>query len=193
MLESLFGDTLSDSEEDEEQETVLLSPDVSVSEPIVASTPIRTITTETIREYCLIDATTQTDLPYHLTVWSAATSQRDRVGLDVGGKLFVTSRTTLGNYPKSLLFKLVDDPTVQPCYIRDSLNVYFVDRDPEFFNIILNFYRDGVRNVVCHLPTHPTVLRKLHIEAVSYELDSLADLIGSQMCVMLMGHKTLEE
>lgn len=68
--------------------------------------------------------------------------------------MFFTSRTTLRNYPKSLLFKLVD--------IRDSLIVYFVDRDPEFFNIILHFYRDGVRNVVCHLPTHPTTLRKLY-------------------------------
>lgn len=82
----------------------------------------------------------------------------------------------------------MDDPTIQPCYIRDSLSVYFVDRDPEFFNIILHFYRDGVRNVICQ-----TILRKLQIEAVYYELDSLADLIGSQMGVMLMGHKTLEE
>lgn len=177
----LFGDTVSDSEEDEEQDTELMSPDLSVSEPIVTSTPIRMVTTETIREYSLTDATTQTDLPYPLTVLSIATSQRERVGLDVGGKLFVTSRTTLRNYPKSLLFKLVDDPTIKPCYIRDSLEVYFGDRDPEFFNIILHFYRDSVRNVVCHLPTHPTILRKLHIEAVFYELDSLAYLIGSQM------------
>lgn len=93
--------------------------------------------------------------PYPLTVWPIATSQIERVGLDVGGKLFVTTRTTLRNYPKSLLFKLVDDPTIKSCYIRDSLEVYFVDQDPELFNIILHFYRDSVRNVVCHLPTHP--------------------------------------
>lgn len=32
--------------------------------------------------------------------------------IDVGGKLLVTSRTTLGNYRKSLLFKLVEDHSV---------------------------------------------------------------------------------
>lgn len=104
-----------------------LFPDVSVSEPIVTSTPIQTVTVETIREYSLTDATTQNDLPYPLTVWSVATSQWDRVGLDVGGKMFFTSRTTLRNYPKSLLFKLVD--------IHDSLIVYFVDRDPELESV----------------------------------------------------------
>lgn len=87
----------------------------------------------------------------------------------------------------------MDDPTIQPCYNRDTLSVYFIERDPEFLHIKIHFYRDGARNVVCHLPTHPTILQKLYIEAVYYELDSLADLIGSQMCVMQMGHKTLEE
>lgn len=71
--------------------------------------------------------------------------------------MFFTSRTTLRNYPKSLLFKLVD--------IHDSLIVYFVDRDPEFFYIILHFYRVGVRNV----PTYPTIHRKLQIEGDFYE------------------------
>lgn len=141
-----------------------LFPDVSVSEPIVTSIPIRTVTVETTREYSLTDATTQNDLPYPLTVRSVATSQRDRVGLGVGGKMFVTSRITLMNYPKTLLFKLVD--------IRDSLIVYFVDRDPEFFYIILHFYRVGVRNV----PTYPTIHRKLQIEVDFYELNSLADI-----------------
>lgn len=141
-----------------------LFPDVSISEPIVTSIPIRTVTVETTREYSLTDATTQNDLPYPLTVRSVATSQRDRVGLGVGGKMFVTSRITLMNYPKTLLFKLVD--------IRDSLIVYFVDRDPEFFNIILHFYRVGVRNV----PTYPTIHRKLQIEVDFYELNSLADI-----------------
>lgn len=84
----------------------------------------------------------------------------------------------------------MDDPTIQPCYIRDTNSLYLVDRDPEFFNSILHFYRDGVRNVVCRLLTHPTIFRKLHIEAVYYEQYSLTDLIGSQM---FMGHKTQEE
>lgn len=84
---------------------------MSLSESFVASTPIRTITTETVRKYCLTDAR-MTDEPYPLTVWYVATSKRYRIGLDVGGKLLVTSRTTLGNYRKSLLFKLVEDHSV---------------------------------------------------------------------------------
>lgn len=111
-----------------------------------------------------LSQTQQRRMTYPLTVWFVATSQRDRVGLGVGGKMFVTSRITLMNYPKTLLFKLVD--------IRDSLIVYFVDRDPEFFFIILHFYRVGVRNV----PTYPTIHRKLQIEVDFYELNSLADI-----------------
>lgn len=126
---------------------------MSVSEPIVTSIPIQTVTVETIREYSLTDATTQNDLPYPLTVRSVATSQRDRVGLGVGGKMFVTSRITLRNYPKTLLFKLVD--------IRDSFIVYFVDRDPEFFNIILHFIESV--SVMCRPIRPSTVSFKLKL------------------------------
>lgn len=83
---------------------------------------------------------------------------------------------------------MIKDPTVSPCYVKDHADVYFLDRYPEFFQIILHFLRDGLKNISCHLPSDPVTLRKIHIEAVYYGLDTLADVIGNMMCVTLMGY-----
>lgn len=105
-----------------------LFPDVSVSEPIVTSIPIRTVTVETTREYSLTDATTQNDLPYPLTVRSVATSQRDRVGLGVGGKMFVTSRITLmkRHYYSSLWISATPSSCTSSTGIQNSSTSYYI-------------------------------------------------------------------
>lgn len=54
----LFGDSISDSEEDED---TLRSPDISIHEPPVTSTPKRLVTSETVREYDVVDKAAQTD------------------------------------------------------------------------------------------------------------------------------------
>lgn len=70
------------------------------------------------------------------------------MGVEVGGRLFVTSRDTLKKHPTSRLAMLVDS---KPTYIKDGLPVLFIDCDTQFFKIILHFCRDGHRNIHSHL------------------------------------------
>lgn len=58
VSDRLFGDSISDSEEDED---TLRSPDISIHEPPVTSTPKRLVTSETVREYDVVDKAAQTD------------------------------------------------------------------------------------------------------------------------------------
>lgn len=91
-----------------------------------------------MREYDVVDKAAQTD----------TYPSQFRMGVDVGGRLFVTSRDTLKKHPTSRLAMLVDS---KPTYIQDGLPVLFIDCDPQFFNIILHFCRDGHRNIHSHL------------------------------------------
>lgn len=125
VTDRLFGDSISDSEEDED---TLRSPDISIHEPPVTSTPKRLVTSETVRKYDVVDKAAQTD----------TYPSQFRMGVDEGGRLFVTSRETLKKHPTSRLAMLVDS---KPTYIQDGLPVLFFDCDPQFFNIILHFCR----------------------------------------------------
>ena len=153
------------------------------------------MTSTTVYEFDRVDSGTQTNAVSEQDPKSASLAQvqRERVGLDIGGEIFITSKSTLLRFPKSLFGRMLKDPTVSPCYTKDHADVYFLDRDPEFFRIILHFLRDGPRNISCHLPSDPVTLRKIHIEAVYYGLDTLADVIGNMMCVTLMGHSQFLE
>lgn len=64
------------------------------------------------------------------------------VRLNVGGKLFVTTRTTLCRDPLSFLYRLCqDDPDLNSD--KDESGAYLIDRDPEYFGPVLNFLRHG--------------------------------------------------
>ncbi|KAK3083727.1 hypothetical protein FSP39_002099 [Pinctada imbricata] len=69
-----------------------------------------------------------------------------RIKLDVGGTLFVISKTSLEKYPDTLLGKLL--PTSDN--YDENTNTYFFDRNPEYFNHILDLYRTGS----LHMPHH---------------------------------------
>lgn len=81
-----------------------------------------------MRKYDVVDKAAQTD----------TYPSQFRMGVDEGGRLFVTSRDTLKKHPTSRLAMLVDS---KPTYIQDGLPVLFIDCDPQFFNIILHFCR----------------------------------------------------
>lgn len=112
------------------------------------------------------------------------------MGVEVGGRLFVTSRDTLKKHPTSRLAMLVDS---KPTYIQDGLPVLFIDCDTQFFKIILHFCRDGHRNIHSHLT--PVSLDKSILKQIEYyRLDSLTDIIiSSQLSLLLMGHKEFLE
>ena len=62
------------------------------------------------------------------------------IKLNVGGKPFQTTLTTLTSCPDSLLAKMFDpESSLEPAYSEDG--VYFIDADPKYFSIILNWLR----------------------------------------------------
>nr|XP_054766803.1 BTB/POZ domain-containing protein KCTD4-like [Lytechinus pictus] len=62
------------------------------------------------------------------------------VGLNVGGKIYQTSRTTLSKYPESFLARLLDRPMSSAV---DDHGNYRIDQDGEVFRHVLNFLRYG--------------------------------------------------
>jgi len=64
------------------------------------------------------------------------------VKLNVGGQLFHTTSTTLLSWPDSILAKMFDPESgFAPPYSENG--VYFLDADPKYFSVILNWLRYG--------------------------------------------------
>ncbi|KAI0980080.1 hypothetical protein GJ496_000546 [Pomphorhynchus laevis] len=59
------------------------------------------------------------------------------VRINVSGTIFETTKSTLSNYPNSLL----GDPYRIQSYWNSELNAYFFNRDPEYFEEILSAYQ----------------------------------------------------
>ncbi|KAG0562868.1 hypothetical protein KC19_9G177900 [Ceratodon purpureus] len=88
----------------------------------------------------------------------------DRVTLNVGGKYFVTSRTTLANAGRGSMLSAVIDENWQ--LVPDvGSNELFIDRNPAYFSVLLDLLRTG------ELHTPPGMLEKpLYREAEYYGL-----------------------
>ncbi|VDI81802.1 Hypothetical predicted protein [Mytilus galloprovincialis] len=70
----------------------------------------------------------------------------EEVQINVGGTLFITKWSTLHKHRNTLLGSL---STTSEFYSKKKQYFYF-DRNPDYFNIILDFYRNGH----IHFPTH---------------------------------------
>jgi hypothetical protein len=62
----------------------------------------------------------------------------EEIVLNIGGKLFFTSKSTLTSQ-ENLFYFLFSSGKFKP----NEKNEYFFDRDPEYFDIILNYLRSG--------------------------------------------------
>lgn len=95
-----------------------------------------------------------------------------RVTLNVGGKLFETSKETLMKIPDSLLCGLVE--------FCDGDEI-FIDRDPNLFHHILNYYR----NLKFNKPEDKTLCKNIQLEfdyfgirdPIKYYYETLDDYI----------------
>lgn len=99
------------------------------------------------------------DIPQHCT--------SDRVTINVGGQRFVTYKSTLQNIPKTKLSRLNEqDPSFDPVN-----NEYFFDRNPRFFESILDFYRTGTLHFM-HCLCGPAIKQELdfwHLDEVNFD------------------------
>jgi hypothetical protein len=62
----------------------------------------------------------------------------EEIVLNIGGKLFFTSKTTLTSQ-ENIFFALFSSGNFKP----NEKNEYFFDRDPKYFDILLNYLRTG--------------------------------------------------
>ena len=70
--------------------------------------------------------------------------EMEKITLDVGGRLFVTTARTLSNVPDTRLSGL----SISSAEYSKESNTYFFDRNPELFSWVLDLYRTGE----LHLP-----------------------------------------
>ena len=63
------------------------------------------------------------------------------VSLDVGGKIFKTKMETLTKYPDSALARMFTDPVIEETLTKTENGEYFLDVDPEDFEVIMKFLR----------------------------------------------------
>ncbi|KAI3894340.1 hypothetical protein MKW92_042974 [Papaver armeniacum] len=77
--------------------------------------------------------------------------QSDKVRLNVGGKIFETTATTLAGASRSSMFGAMfdDEWNLQP---RESNEEYFIDQDPDCFSVLLQLIRTGELHVPPHIP-----------------------------------------
>jgi len=71
------------------------------------------------------------------------------VELNVGGKIFTTTRQTLCKYQNSMMSNIMNGIEIVP---MDNAGRYFVDRDPDAFYVVLNFLRSGKIVIPSHIP-----------------------------------------
>ncbi|XP_020578640.1 BTB/POZ domain-containing protein At2g24240-like [Phalaenopsis equestris] len=97
-----------------------------------------------------------------------------RVRLNIGGKIFETTTTTLANAGRnSMLGALLDEEWNFAAGDGDA-SEYFIDRNPECFSVLLDLLRSGELHLPPHLPN-----KLLYREALFY---GLLDHVRAAQC-----------
>ncbi|XP_009795117.2 BTB/POZ domain-containing protein At4g30940-like [Nicotiana sylvestris] len=107
-------------------------------------------------------------------------NQKDRVKLNVGGRIFETTATTLASAGRNSFFGAMFDENWN-LHSNATTNEYFIDRDPDYFAVILNLLRTG------ELYIPPKIDKKfLYREALYY---GLLDHVRSAECDPFDGNR----
>jgi len=99
-----------------------------------------------------------------------------RITLNVGGKLFTTTKDTLLSRRDSFFYAMLSSGQWFP---DESDGTYFIDRDPDYFHIILSFLRTG--NVFGILELNDLQRKALKHEADFYCLSDLMNGVEQQL------------
>lgn len=101
----------------------------------------------------------------------------DVVHLNIGGTPFMTLRDTLAS-SNSFFSGLLQQARPQRT-VGDARVEYFIDRDPTYFRVVLNWLR-GVRSIPS---TDSSVLREIRWEAEYYAMTDLVSEIDNRLKV----------
>ncbi|KAM7263083.1 hypothetical protein ACFE04_000766 [Oxalis oulophora] len=101
--------------------------------------------------------------------------QRDRVKFNVGGRVFETTSTTLANAGRSSYFgSLFDDNWNFQRKIQEE-EVFFIDRNPDCFAVLLDLLRTGDLHIPSNVPE-----KLLYREALENIVISACEKLGSR-------------
>ncbi|KAI1702973.1 BTB/POZ domain-containing protein [Ditylenchus destructor] len=103
-----------------------------------------------------------------------STPNSDWIRLNVGGKVFQTTKDTLSRYPDTFLARLVNGDLPSA---KDESGAYLIDADPEHFRTILNYLRRGSVT----LDASKVILGDLLREADFFNIQPLVDEIRKQI------------
>ena len=107
----------------------------------------------------------------------------DIVNLNVGGTIYTTSRSTLTQYPDSMLGAMFGGKLPLE-NSKDSEGNYFIDRDGELFKYILNFLR--VSRLALPKDFQDTEALKLEIDF--FQIRPLIDAFNEYMSPRMLLH-----
>ena len=99
--------------------------------------------------------------------------EEGRITLDVGGRHFAASRTTL----------LKDKSSIFHIMLEDGKKHYFIDRDGAHFRYILNYLRQGCLTSLAVLPRENRYLLELKNECVFYKVFGLEKLCEHRLAL----------
>ncbi|KAI1694627.1 BTB/POZ domain-containing protein [Ditylenchus destructor] len=103
-----------------------------------------------------------------------STPNNEWVRLNVGGKVFETTKDTLSTHPESFLARLTLGNIPSE---KDESGAFRIDRSYEHFDTILNYFRSGVVN----LDRNEKAMKDLLCEADFYNIQPLVDEIQKAM------------
>lgn len=100
--------------------------------------------------------------------------------LNVGGTYYLTTRSTLMRSPPTSPLHRISSHSTNVDFHRDEKGAYVIDRDPEYFQTVLNFLRHGKLIVHHHIPDEAILL-----EAEYFHLHALALSIKTRIAQRL--------
>ena len=116
--------------------------------------------------------------------------------INVGGKFFVTKRSTLCGFDDSMLAKMFKPDSPFSSLTKDTSGRIFIDRDPEAFEFILLYLMRGA--VLTSFPQNDDLLARVVHESDYFGLQELTESLTAiksvtEQKLVVMNTETLDE
>ena len=91
------------------------------------------------QELAAVDAKLQLTVFHERLIEENISMSRERIKLDVGGTIFITTRSTLLKNKNSYFYAMLASGS----WLPDEEGTYFINKNPKGFDIVLEFIRNG--------------------------------------------------